>query len=66
MEKQTSLLQKIVNYGPKKKYIIGHCGQCYKTFTSVILEFLLKARVFFPGKLFKPSLTKTLACYKSL
>jgi hypothetical protein len=33
-------LQKFVTYGRKKVYDIGPRRQCYKTFLSVIYEFL--------------------------
>ncbi len=48
----------------KKFYNIDPLGQCYKLLKSVIYEFFNKL-VFVPGKLFKPSLTNTLAYYKN-
>jgi hypothetical protein len=38
----------------------------YKTFMSVMYEFLYKARAFVPGKLFKPGLTNIAASYENL
>ncbi len=65
MDKLSSLLRKSVNYSREKFYTIGPWGQFYKTFLSVIYEFSEKARVFIPGKLFKPSLTYTLSFYEN-
>ncbi len=38
--KHSSLVRKLINKGRKKFYVIKPWAQCYKTFLSVIYEFL--------------------------
>ncbi len=54
-DKQSTLLQTLVNYG-EKNYNIATGAIVIKLFTAVSYKFLQKARAFAPGKPFQPSL----------